>query len=98
VSNATAMADAKKWIEADFPGIYVKNMEIGDGFLSSLFQFLPSQVDEFAAKVKADPQLSRGFNLVAHSQGGLIGRAFIERYNSPPVYNFLTWATPHGGQ
>jgi len=47
--------------------------------------------------VQADPLLENGFNLVAHSQGGLISRAFIQRYNNPPVYNFITWSTPHQG-
>jgi palmitoyl-protein thioesterase len=51
-------------------------------------------VDEFAATVRADPQLAKGFNLIGHSQGGLIARAYIERYNDPPVHNFITWATP----
>jgi palmitoyl-protein thioesterase len=55
-------------------------------------------VDEFARVVRSDPRLAKGFNLIGHSQGGLISRAYIERYNDPPVHNFITWATPHGGQ
>jgi len=29
--------------------------------------------------------------------GGLICRAYVERYNDPPVYNLITWASPHDG-
>jgi len=60
--------------------------------------FMPEQVDAFAKAVKADARLKNGFNCIGHSQGGLITRAYIERYNDPPVFNYITWATPHGGQ
>jgi predicted nicotinamide N-methyase len=43
-ANASKMAGAKKWIEDDYPGIYVHNVEIGDGAITSLFKFLPEQV------------------------------------------------------
>lgn len=57
----------------------------------------------FAAQLKNDTNLANGFNLVCHSQvilsyvythlkGGLICRAFLERYNDPPVHNFISWA------
>jgi palmitoyl-protein thioesterase len=73
------------------------NVEIGDGQLDSLIMNINSQVDAFAAAVRADPLLAAGFNLIGHSQGGLISRAYIERYNDPPVFNFVSWAGPHAG-
>ncbi len=63
-----------------------------------MFMNINKQVDEFAATIRNDTSLAKGFNLVCHSQGGLIGRAYIERYNNPPVHNFITWSSPHGGQ
>jgi len=96
-ASAEAMSHAQAWIEADFPGIHTLNVEIGDGKDSSLLMDLNLQVEAFTKAVQADPLLANGFNLVAHSQGGLISRGFIERVNVPPVYNFITWSTPHQG-
>jgi len=97
LTDKSTMDDTIQWISGDYPGMYILNVEIGDGFLDSLFMDINVQVEHFAATVAADPQLSKGFNLICHSQGGLICRAFIERYNYPPVYNFASWAGPHGG-
>ena len=71
----------------------------------------------FAASVKSDPKLAKGFNLIGHSQvcnqiaqsscsrrekltrqGGLLSRAYVERFNDPPVYNLISWAGPMDGQ
>jgi len=96
-ASAEAMSHAQGWIEADFPGIHTLNVEIGDGRDSSLLMNLNTQVEMFAKAVQSDPLLVNGFNVVAHSQGGLVSRGYIERYNNPPVYNFITWSTPHQG-
>jgi len=96
-ATSEAMSHAQGWIEADFPGIHVLNVEIGDGKLDSLLMDMNVQVDKFAAAVRADPLLVQGFNLIGHSQGGLVTRGYIERYNDPPVYNYNTWAGPHAG-
>jgi pimeloyl-ACP methyl ester carboxylesterase len=53
---------------------------------------LNEQIDTFAAIVRSDPKLANGFNMIGHSQGGLITRAYVERYNNPPVYNLISWA------
>mgnify|MGYP005849249165 CR=1 FL=1 len=65
--------------------------------MDSLEIYINEQVDIFARAVQADPNLKDGFNLIGHSQGGLITRAYIERYNNPPVYNYISWAGPHFG-
>jgi palmitoyl-protein thioesterase len=98
LADAEAMSHAQGWIEADFPGIYTHNVEIGNGRDDSMFMDINHQVDLLAASVASDPKLQNGFNLVCHSQGGLLCRAYIERYNNPPVHNFISWAGPHQGQ
>jgi len=97
-ASSEAMSHAQSWIEQDFPGIYVHNVEIGDGQTDSLIVNMNDQVDLFAQAVQNDARLSKGFNLIGHSQGGLVSRGYVERYNVPPVYNLITWASPHGGQ
>lgn len=98
LANSEAMSHIAAFAQADFPGIYVKNVEIGDGYYDSLLMDINDQVELFAAQVRADPKLAGGFNLVGHSQGGLITRAFIERFNQPPVHNYVSLAGPNGGQ
>jgi len=97
MAGSEAMSHAQGWIEQDFPGIYTHNVEIGDGRMDSLFMDINLQVEQFAIVVQNDSKLKDGFNLVCHSQGGLICRAYIERYNNPPVYNYLSWAGPQDG-
>jgi len=92
------MSHAQGWIEAEFPGIYTHNVEIGDGQHDSLFMPFNKQIEVFAQVVANDSKLSNGFNLIGHSQGAMIARAYVERYNNPPVYNLISWAGPQGGQ
>jgi len=98
LAGSEAMSHAQNWIEQDFPGIYIKNVEIGDGRTDSMFMQINKQVESFTSQVQADPKLRNGFNLIGHSQGSLIARAYIERYNNPKVYNYISWAGAHGGQ
>ncbi|KAJ5076059.1 lysosomal thioesterase ppt2 [Anaeramoeba ignava] len=97
--SAEKMAEFVGWIKAAKPDVYVLNMEIGDGLIDSLIGEMSKEVDEFNANIQADPVLSKSekINVVGFSQGGLLCRGYIERYNSPPVANFITLATPHAG-
>jgi len=97
LSSPGALSATQRWIEDDFPGIYVLNMQIGNGKMDSMTTEMNTQVATFAKKVRDDPNLQAGFNIIGHSQGGLITRAYVERYNNPPVYNLISWAGPQGG-
>eukprot|EP01060_Flectonema_neradi_P008549 TRINITY_DN160_c2_g2_i1.p1 TRINITY_DN160_c2_g2~~TRINITY_DN160_c2_g2_i1.p1 ORF type:complete len:357 (+),score=95.33 TRINITY_DN160_c2_g2_i1:43-1071(+) len=57
-----------------------------DGFLMTMNE----NVDIFAQKVRADPQLQGGFNAIGLSQGNSIIRGYIQKYNDPPVSTFLS--------
>jgi len=96
-ANLSSMDSVIQWIQADYPGIYIKNVEIGNGAPDSWFMPINSQVESFAATVTSDPNLKGGFNLIGYSQGGLITRAYVERYNYPPVHNLISWAGPQDG-
>jgi len=62
------------------------------------FMDINDQVSELAFKIKNDSNLQPyAYNLLCHSQGGLLCRAFIERYNDPPPFNFISWAGPQAG-
>lgn len=49
-------------------------------------------------QLKADPALANGFNAVGFSQGGQFLRAYVERYNDPPVHNLVTFGGQHMGR
>jgi len=51
---------------------------------------LDDSVDDFAAQVRADPKLKNGFNAIGISQGAILTRAYIHKYNDPPVKAFLS--------
>lgn len=95
--NPGGMVPLAKSISSRLNGAYVTNVQIGDNFLSDMLNgFLMNmddQVDYFAKTVAADPELAAGFNAVGYSQGNIIIRGYVERYNSPPVFN---WISMHG--
>jgi len=86
------------WVNEALPGITIRNIEIGDGKLSAIFMNLNKQTADFAAQMAADPVLANGFNVLGYSQGALITRAFIQRFNHPQPYNWISLAGPEGGQ
>eukprot|EP00043_Microstomoeca_roanoka_P021174 m.254942 g.254942 ORF g.254942 m.254942 type:complete len:321 (-) comp18889_c0_seq1:111-1073(-) len=95
---ADKLQDVVDWIKEDLPCVYVRSIEIGNGPNDSLYMHMNDQVASFCEQIYADPQLSRGFNLIGFSQGGLISRGYIQRCNKYPVINFMSWASPQGGQ
>jgi len=42
-------------------------------------------------------ELAGGFDAMGFSQGGQFLRAYVERYNSPPVHNLITFGSQHMG-
>ena len=58
---------------------------------------MDAQVEYFAQTVRADARLAKGFNALGLSQGNLVIRAYVHRYNDPPVLNFLSVHGPHAG-
>eukprot|EP00767_Chilomastix_cuspidata_P003243 gnl/Chilomastix_cuspidata/336.p1 GENE.gnl/Chilomastix_cuspidata/336~~gnl/Chilomastix_cuspidata/336.p1 ORF type:complete len:298 (+),score=62.48 gnl/Chilomastix_cuspidata/336:89-982(+) len=85
------------WLAELFPGMYTVSMEVGNGKWDSIFYNFNDYVDLLAENIKNDPNLADGFNLVAHSQGGLVARAYIEKFNDPPVKRFASLSAPQAG-
>jgi palmitoyl-protein thioesterase len=95
-STATVM-HTRNLLEKAMPGVYVKPIEIGNGIIDSLFWPMDDQLDAFCAEMKADPKLADGVNILGFSQGGLLIRAYVERCNSPPVKNLVSYLGPQMG-
>jgi len=68
---------------------------------NGFFMTMNTNVDVFANKIKADAKLKDGFNCIGFSQGNLLCRGYIQRYNGvdgfPPVQNFLSVHGPMPG-
>lgn len=96
LSDAEAMIPAEKHINEFLPGTYVKNIHLGEGRITSLFNMF-DQVEWLKEAMEADEQLQDGCIIIAHSQGGLVARYFIEKYNNPHVYVYIAWGAPENG-
>lgn len=82
--------------KAKLPGVYVTTIDVASGFLSVL-EDMNLQTTMLYHHIRNDPKLSRGFNAIGISQGGLMMRTYIERYNDPAVYNFISLSGPQAG-
>ncbi|EDQ85646.1 uncharacterized protein MONBRDRAFT_34173 [Monosiga brevicollis MX1] len=98
LGTAENLETVAEWIREQLPGIYVKSMEVGNGALDSVFMDMNKQVELFCENIYADEKLKDGFNLIGFSQGGLVSRGYLQRCNKYPVINFISWASPQGGQ
>jgi palmitoyl-protein thioesterase len=96
MAGSADMATLKGYIEEALPGTYVKAVNIGCGKGCSL-RSMDEQVDMLALEIIKDPQLSGGFDCIAHSQGTLVARAYIESFNNPQVHTFISLAGPARG-
>ena len=61
-----------------------------DDTINGYFLNMDASIDIFFKKVKADPNLTNGFNAVGFSQGNNIIRGYIAKYNDPPVNTFVS--------
>ena len=84
-----------------YQGVYSVCIPTGDTWLSDtlngFLMTMDENVDVFAEKVRADPNLAKGFNCVGLSQGNNICRGYIQRYNDPVAFTHLSIHGPIAG-
>lgn len=89
--------------ESTNPGTYVhliRLAEDGSGDRSAtFFGNVTQQIELVCAQLAADPILSTApaINALGFSQGGQFLRGYIERCNTPPVHNLVTFGSQHNG-
>lgn len=62
----------------------------GSDTISGFLVTMDKNVDNFAARVRNDTKLKGGFDAIGLSQGNSVIRGYIQRYNNPPVRNYLS--------
>ena len=72
-SNDT-LSHMKSLIEANVDGIYVRNLEIGNGKADTFLFTMNEQVETMCKELAADEHLGDEINIVAVSQGALVSR------------------------
>jgi len=96
-----SMGAIKNLIEKSLPGIYVYSIEVGstieDDEYNSYFMNVNDQIEYVYKTLSNITALQYGFNAIGFSQGGQFLRAFVERYNSPKVYNLVSVGGQHQG-
>lgn len=100
-NNPMGMVPLKQDISKTLNGAYAVNIKLGDtdqeDQMATFFKTMDEEVDLFAKAVKADTNLTNGFNAIGFSQGNLIIRGYVEKYNDPPVRNFISVHGPMSG-
>ena len=79
-----------------FPGIYITSLPVYEDF-SSMVTGMDTQMQAVVDAIRNDTNLKGGFNFYGESQGALIARAYVTKYNDPPVYNLVALNGPQNG-
>jgi len=96
-----SMGYIKRVIEEQIPGIHVHSLMIGNNViedkLNGFFMNVNDQIVFALNEIQNDTLLSEGFSAIGFSQGGQFLRAYVERFNDPPVYNLISIGGQHQG-
>ncbi|KAG8721358.1 hypothetical protein FRC08_013721 [Ceratobasidium sp. 394] len=83
------------------PGIFVHSISLSDNQnddrKAGWFGEVNTQIETVAAQLAEIPELAGGFDAIGFSQGGQFLRAYVERFNDPPVRSLLTFGSQHMG-
>ena len=96
LSNQERMSDLQLYLETNF-NIIVIVPEIGNGIVNSLNMPLYNMGEILCSELNSNILLENGFNFIGISQGGILGRYYIEVCGKYKVNNFITLVSPHGG-
>lgn len=97
------LAEVAKLAESTNPGTYIHVIRLandGSGDRSAtFFGNVTEQIALVCEQLAADPILSTApaINALGFSQGGQFLRGYIERCNTPPVHNLVTFGSQHNG-
>jgi palmitoyl-protein thioesterase len=96
LTGADEMQPTADRIQAQLPDAYIKIVNLGLGKWTSFFNMF-DQAEWLKIELASDPNITDDCVMIAHSQGGLVARYYVERYNLPKIKKLITWGTPHQG-
>ena len=96
LSDKYAMIPTQEFIKKYLQNTYVKRVNLGEGTLTSICN-MHDQVAWLKQEMESDIHLRNGCIIIGHSQGGPVARYFIEKYNNPRVYVYISWGSPEAG-
>ncbi|TFL04860.1 palmitoyl-protein thioesterase [Pterulicium gracile] len=96
-ASSEGMLELQALFKKEYPSIFVHSVYISEdedldrraGFYGSSNE----QIELAAAQIQAIPELKHGFDAI----GGQFLRAYVERYNNPPINNLITFGSQHMG-
>lgn len=83
-------------IKKYLPDTYIKIVNLGFGKWTSFFNMF-DQAEWLKMELNNDPNITNNCIMIGHSQGGLVARYYVQRYNMPTVKTLITWGAPHQG-
>jgi len=79
-------------------GVHVECIEVGNGYMDSVFMSMPKQVDYACEQIKKNPNFQGKFSVLGISQGTLIGRYIVEKCQMQgQVMRYLSFDGPQMG-
>jgi len=88
-------------IKGIYPGIFVHSVHLAesqdDDRRAGFYGNVNLQLANVTEQINSIPELQDGFDAMGFSQAGQFLRAYVERYNSPPVHNLITFGSQHMG-
>jgi len=92
-SNAGFWWDIKRWLKRQgISNLYTVNLEPLFGDLEIMAEVLDKRIREVLIRSGAEQLI-----IVAHSMGGLVGRAYLARHGGDRVRRLITLGSPHNG-
>ncbi|KAM5543147.1 hypothetical protein V8D89_003021 [Ganoderma adspersum] len=83
------------------PGMFIHSIRLDEDLekdqKAGFFGDVNEQLELVNEQIGAIPELHGGFDAIGFSQGGQFLRAYVERYNAPPINNLITFGSQHMG-
>ncbi|KAI0062827.1 alpha/beta-hydrolase [Artomyces pyxidatus] len=99
--SSPGMLEFQSLIKDIHPGIFIHSVfidqDLKEDQRAGFYGNVDEQIDFVALQLANITELGHGFDAIGFSQGGQFLRAYVERYNSPPIHNLVTFGSQHMG-
>ncbi|KAI0743399.1 alpha/beta-hydrolase [Daedaleopsis nitida] len=99
--GSRGMLEFMNLIKEMHPGLVIHSVYIKEDLeedqKAGFFGDVNEQLEMVADQLANITQLAAGFDAIGFSQGGQFLRAYVEKYNTPPINNLITFGSQHMG-